>query len=132
MTTVEHVLADIYVARIEHFVMVGAFSYKVVHVELLQVLAILEGAVVYHHLERCVCIFRGRCTVFEHYFIDVLVAAQGGAVYGNGLVVVGGSYVVVEAHLAIFLVEFFVVYAYYLHIPGLCAVACGSEQFIDA
>ena len=105
---------------------------KVVHIEFLQIIAILEGTIMYNHLQHCVGVLHARYCILEHYLLDVFVATQGGAVYGNGLVVVGSTYVVVEAHLAIFLVQFFVVDAYDLHIPGLTAVACGSEQLIEA
>ena len=131
VAAVEHVAADVDIGGQEHVVVVAAVGDEVVHVEFCQVLTVLEGTVVYYHFGPGICICTTRCAILEHNLLDVLVAAKGSAVNGNGLVVIGCSYVVVEAHLAIFLVEFFIVYTYDLHIPGLCAITCRGEQFIN-
>ena len=111
--------------------MVAAVGDEVVHVELCQVLAVLEGAVVYYHFRPGICISAARCAILEHYLLDVLVTAQGGAVYGDGLVVVRGTDIVVDAHLAIQFIDILIVYTNNLHIPGLLAVACRAEQAVD-
>ena len=124
MTAVEHILAYEDICRIEHFVMVVSGRYIVIHIKLLQVLTVLEGTIVYDHLECSVCIFTARCAILEHHLFNMLVATQGSSVNGDGLVVVGSTYIVVDTHFAIFLSKFFVVYSNHLHIPGLIAIGC--------
>ena len=81
VTTVEHVIADIYICRIKHLIVVISFCSKVEHVEFLQVFAILERTVVYHHIQPCVCVFQTGSGILEHHFLDMLVATQASAVY---------------------------------------------------
>ena len=131
MTVVKHILTDVDVAGVEHLIVIAALRDIVVHVELPQVLTVLECSIMDYHLESCVGIFRCRCAVLEHHLLDVLIAAQCGTVNGNGLVVVGSTYVVVDAHLALSAVELVIVYASDLHIPGLGTIRCRGEQLVD-
>ena len=131
MATVEHVLAYIYVRREQNVVMIAAICNEVIHVEFLQVLAVLEGSVVYNHCGPGTGVCSVRSTVFEHNLFDVLVATQGIAVYGDGLVVVCATYIVIDTHLATQFINFLIVHSHYLHIPGLAAVFCRGEQAVN-
>ena len=81
--------------------MVIAVLHVVEHAQLLKVFAVLEGTVLDHHLQVGVGVFRPAVGLPEFDGLEVGIALEGILADGDGLVVIVGSGVVVDAHGAV-------------------------------
>ena len=92
-------------------VMPSVFS-TYVSPQFLEVLAVLEGAVGYHEFQVAVGVLRAAVGLPELDVFHMLVSGNGVPVKGDGLVVVVGAWVVVDAHGAILAVDAIIVNPY--------------------
>ena len=106
------------ILRTEHLPAVVAVLHLVEQAYLLQVLAVLEGTVLNHHLQVAVGVVRAAVGLPELHGLQLVAVCKGSAADGDGLVVVVRARVVVDAHHAVVL----------LHVVGIGTRHSGVPQ----
>ena len=125
-TAIEHAVAHNDVLGSQGLVMVSAVCHIVHHVYILEVCASLKGTVGQYQSYLCgIVACKSAAQVGEPYRLDMGVIAECHGIHGYGLIVIIGTDIVVDGHLAIIPVEGIVVHSGNLQIPHLFTVVEG-------
>ena len=124
---VEHAVAHDDILRTQGLIMVITICHIINHVYMLQIGTPLKGSVGQDktYLGGIVA-GPTAAQVGEGYRLDVGVVAEGEGIHGNRLVVVVGSDVVIDGHLALVVIKLIIIHAGNLHIPHF--LAAGIER----